>query len=284
MLLGATEQPPTGLQAAAAAAAEHPRQQQQQQQSPHYEATAAGGNDDPEALPCLDDEEDEAALQPMSSFHPLFQQPQPQQEGGGGGLADNGAGGSSNPSHGGGGRMQLDVHIAYHPTYRVPLLLFRARPAAGSCVTRDVTAGVTGSAAPLSHDALLSLLAAPLRRHADSSIPGWAYVTQVTHPVLIHLWASLHPCRTAELMRLMLASDSEREGGAAAAATGGGGGGISGAATAAAAAAVAELELAGRTSPGEAASKQNALLRYMVGWFSIVGRTIGLQIPSAAYL
>lgn len=159
---------------------------------------------------------------------------------------------------GGGGLLHvLDLHIAYHPSYRVPLLLFRARPLAA---TRAAASGGSRGGAPLAHEALLELLAAPLARHGDPSVPLWAYASQLQHPVLGEPWAALHPCMTAELVRLMLAEGDGDDGGG----VGAGGGAVAAAASAAA-----------------PPARRRELLRYMVAWFSAVGRAVGARAPGA---
>jgi hypothetical protein len=142
----------------------------------------------------------------------------------------------------GGGHL-LELHIAYHPAYRVPLLLFGARrlPPAGG-------AGAAGGAA-LAHGELLALLEAPLSCHADASVPAWAYATQMPHPALGRPWAALHPCQTARLMALMRPAAAGAPSGA------------------------------GNSDDGSGGAAAGGLLRYMVAWLSAVGRAVGVRVP-----
>ncbi|GBF99681.1 hypothetical protein Rsub_12375 [Raphidocelis subcapitata] len=174
--------------------------------------------------------------------------------GGGGG----GGGGVAAPAP-----HALDVHIAYHEAYRAPLLLLRARPPRGAA-----------PAPQLPHSALLRLLAGPLAAHADASVPDWAYVAQVTHPTLGQPWAALHPCQTAELMRLLMA-----EGGDGGAACGRGCKGLQGAAAGAAAAEATDDLAASPPLEPAAARERRLLLRYLAAWYGAVCRAVGLRAP-----
>jgi hypothetical protein len=218
--------------------------------------------------PFLSDEEDEATVRPAVLAAVA------------GSVAAAAASAAGTQEAGGGGGRALghavELHIAYHATYRVPLLLFRARRLGrgGGGLHGSVsglrTAGA--SAAALTHEELLRLLDAPLARHADVSVPGWAYVTQLAHPVLGQPWAALHPCRTSELIVLMLApgTGAEEGGGgfcsnisSSGASRRGGGGGLGG------------------TAAEAPPTRQSAPLRYLVAWFSVAARAVGVRTPAA---
>lgn len=86
-------------------------------------------------------------------------------------------------------------HVVYHPTYRVPALLFESAFLDGS---------------PLSTDQVLANCEAATRtlpsgtEEADFRPEDWAFVTQQQHPVLARPFFALHPCKTAGLMNLVL--------------------------------------------------------------------------------
>ncbi|BDA47292.1 probable ubiquitin-like-conjugating enzyme ATG10 at N-terminal half [Coccomyxa sp. Obi] len=85
-----------------------------------------------------------------------------------------------------------DYHIAYHPSYSVPILLFCSR-----CRTDGRL---------LEWEEIMEDLPEASRELAGADASRWTFITQQEHPVLRTPWFSPHPCETAALMRLLLAA------------------------------------------------------------------------------
>lgn len=83
--------------------------------------------------------------------------------------------------------------IVYHPTYQVPVLYFHVEDAS------------TGE--PASRDDVLRHLSPGDKSQEDS----WEFVSQELHPCTNQPSYFLHPCRTAERMKVLLCDDEEEE-------------------------------------------------------------------------
>ncbi|CAL8464597.1 g4132 [Coccomyxa elongata] len=82
-----------------------------------------------------------------------------------------------------------DYHIAYHPSYSVPILLFRGRSRTDGTL--------------LMWEEIMEDLPEASRELAGADDGRWTFITQQEHPVLRTPWFSLHPCETAALEGLM---------------------------------------------------------------------------------
>lgn len=222
----------------------------------------------------LEDDEDEAAVAPAQPGDAPAAAAAASAAGPAARLGlEEGGGAATRPGE---GRAVLELHIAYHPSYRVPLLLFRARELSASGAggaSGGGSASGSGASGVLSHESLLQLLAAPLARHAAAGAPAWALVSRMPHPALRAHWAAAHPCRSAELVRLMLG------GAAVGAAAGDGGGGCGGGGGAANAGEPPMAAVEAAAGEGLLPGAAPPLLRYMVAWFSAAGRAVGLGLP-----
>ncbi|CAL8472263.1 g11805 [Coccomyxa elongata] len=87
--------------------------------------------------------------------------------------------------------LLYDYHVAYHPSYSVPILLFRGRSRTDGTL--------------LMWEEIMEDLPEASRELAGADAGRWTFITQQEHPVLRTPWFSLHPCETAALMRLLLA-------------------------------------------------------------------------------
>jgi hypothetical protein len=209
----------------------------------------------------------------------------------------------------------LDLHIAYHPSYQVPLLLLKGTWQDGASVTLQQ----------------LQQLLPSVEQYRDGSVPDWAYLAPMEHPVLAgQPWLCLHPCQTVQFMAVLLGSDcavqpvGERGGGGQDAvqstlagvwAEPSAGGGKSACADAvamrAACTSAAAMQLAAQAvnaavpvtaasiaqPPAPAADQcsvsvnsaaalvQNlaASCKYLLAWFSVVGPVVGLRLPRSLW-
>ena len=157
-----------------------------------------------------------------------------------------------------------DYHIAYSPSYQVPMLFFRGYLLDGQELELD----------QIVHD-----LPETQRLLARSSTEGWAFLTKEEHPHLHRPYYALHPCQTAALLEVMQSTDTSNLGPAP----------VScehpyeplGLQQA------KEVRLNTRahasscevsTSQGEEADMRRCL-RYMLAWFSIAGVAVGVTLP-----
>ncbi|KAB2022609.1 hypothetical protein ES319_D07G222900v1 [Gossypium barbadense] len=83
-----------------------------------------------------------------------------------------------------------DFHIVYSSTFRVPVLYFRAYCSDGR---------------PLPLDEIEKELPACASKELSKK---WTFITQEEHPCLKRPWYKLHPCGTAEWMKLLFLSDT----------------------------------------------------------------------------
>ncbi|KAK7251751.1 hypothetical protein RIF29_35219 [Crotalaria pallida] len=83
-----------------------------------------------------------------------------------------------------------DFHIVYSPSYRVPVLYFRAYHSDGQ---------------PLS----LNEIEKDLPAHSSKlrSESKWTFITDEEHPYLNRPWFKLHPCGTSDWMKLLFHGD-----------------------------------------------------------------------------
>ncbi|XP_052489087.1 LOW QUALITY PROTEIN: ubiquitin-like-conjugating enzyme ATG10 [Gossypium raimondii] len=84
-----------------------------------------------------------------------------------------------------------DFHIVYSSTFRVPVLYFRAYCSDGR---------------PLPLDEIEKELPACASKELQKK--KWTFITQEEHPYLKRPWYKLHPCGTAEWMKLLFLSDT----------------------------------------------------------------------------
>ncbi|TYI20317.1 hypothetical protein ES332_A07G228700v1 [Gossypium tomentosum] len=84
-----------------------------------------------------------------------------------------------------------DFQIVYSSTFRVPVLYFRAYCSDGR---------------PLPLDEIEKEL--PACSSKELSKKKWTFITQEEHPYLKRPWYKLHPCGTAEWMKLLFLSDN----------------------------------------------------------------------------
>lgn len=207
----------------------------------------------------------------------------------------------------------LDLHIAYHPSYQVPLLLLKGTWQDGGSVTLQQ----------------LQALLPSVEQCRDASVPDWAYLAPMEHPVLAgQPWLCLHPCQTAQFMATLLSSDcavqpAERGGGgqdavqstlagrwAGASDDGGEPARVDVVASEAACTSAAAMQLAAQAvnaaMPAAAASDAQprapaadqcsvsvhsapasvhitASCRYLLAWFSVVGPVVGLPLPRSLW-
>lgn len=181
-------------------------------------------------------------------------------------------------------RLALTCHVAYHLSYRVPVLFFEA-------------AGLDG--APLGLDTLLAALPR-LREAVCGGQPG-TVVTQEEHPFLHRPFLMLHPCQTGAIMQLLTDGRANREATALPAACAAPAAGLSTTKAAVAAAAAGGLEeIQAADSEGHgcgalpAAPAGKALaatgrgsrcaLRYLLAWLSVAGQPLGLGVPAELWV
>lgn len=162
-------------------------------------------------------------------------------------VAGSPAGSSSPPQ-----LLTLTCHVAYHPSYRVPVLYFEA---------------VGPNGVPLGLGAVLSAL--PQLRQAAASGKPHTVVTQEEHPLLRRPFYMLHPCQTEAIMQLLTnpEDDSQLDGAPAAAAAG-------------------SREATGATAlpPQAAPAAHGRMLRYLLAWLSVAGQPLGLSPPVELWL
>ncbi|KAL4440427.1 hypothetical protein ABPG75_003428 [Micractinium tetrahymenae] len=167
-----------GEQAAAAAqgpAAEGQAQSSNGRRSSGAVAAATNLEDGTEELEC-----DAADLDPADARQALAL-------GSSGGGCGRPAGGAADDAAAHAARLALTCHVAYHLSYRVPVLYFEA-------------SGPDG--VPVGLDALLQAL--PRLREALSGGPAGTVVTQEEHPFLSRPCFMLHPCQTGAIMQLVM--------------------------------------------------------------------------------
>ncbi|KAE9611154.1 hypothetical protein Lalb_Chr07g0194661 [Lupinus albus] len=84
-----------------------------------------------------------------------------------------------------------DFHIVYSPSYRVPVLYFRACHSDGQ---------------PLSFDEIEKDLPGHSSKLLSES--KWTFITNEEHPYLNRPWYKLHPCGTSDWMKLLFQNDT----------------------------------------------------------------------------
>lgn len=84
-----------------------------------------------------------------------------------------------------------DFHIVYSPSYRVPVLYFRAYHSDGQ---------------PLSFNEIEKDLPSHSTKLLSES--KWTFITQEEHPYLNRPWYKLHPCGTSDWMKLLFLGDT----------------------------------------------------------------------------
>ncbi|CAL0324381.1 unnamed protein product [Lupinus luteus] len=84
-----------------------------------------------------------------------------------------------------------DFHIVYSPSYRAPILYFRAYHSDGR---------------PLSFDEIEKDLPGHSSKLLSES--KWTFITNEEHPYLNRPWYKLHPCGTSDWMKLLFHSDT----------------------------------------------------------------------------
>ena len=110
------------------------------------------------------------------------------------------------------------------------------------------------------------------------------------HPLLGTPWFGVHPCRTADLMALLLPGGANGSGfresvdplGSSPAGNGNAGGA---AGSRGGARGGAGNSVKARAAAGYGTVKQEAdwPLRYLLAWFSVVGTAVGLRLPAAVW-
>ncbi|MBA0605617.1 hypothetical protein Godav_018171 [Gossypium davidsonii] len=96
-----------------------------------------------------------------------------------------------------------DFHIVYSSTFRVPVLYFRAY-CSGNISEIYIIPFIDGRPLPL--DEIEKEL--PACASKELSKKKWTFITQEEHPYLKIPWYKLHPCGTAEWMKLLFLSDT----------------------------------------------------------------------------
>ena len=77
--------------------------------------------------------------------------------------------------------ISLEYHVLYNEAYNVPVLFFNAWWSEGSLLTVEEVWSMTG---------------------VPATTDRWSFVTQRDHPILAGPWYEVHPCKTADLMKL----------------------------------------------------------------------------------
>ena len=159
--------------------------------------------------------------------------------------------------------LTLTVHIAYHPSYRVPVLYFEAAGRDGAPLALEAALdalpllrlAVRGSAQP--H----SVVTQEVRRGQRKLHFAWALKpgpisaaapAVQDHPVLQRPFCMVHPCQTEALMKLMLPPSQS----------------------------AAPEGSAGQQEQQEQQQHAAQLLRYMLGWLSVAGQPLGVVPPA----
>eukprot|EP00742_Colponemidia_sp_Colp-10_P003471 GILJ01003697.1.p1 GENE.GILJ01003697.1~~GILJ01003697.1.p1 ORF type:complete len:229 (-),score=13.92 GILJ01003697.1:109-795(-) len=123
----------------------------------------------------------------------------------------------------------FDYHIVYSPTYQVPVLYLNASNLDGEVLSTEELWNV------LRHSRLF-----------DADTSKWSVLTQGEHPVLGVPYLFLHPCQTADFMKIVWADNSA-------------------------------------SSPSES-PKGELKVDYLTCWLALVGPLVGLSMPLATTL
>ncbi|GAQ81542.1 hypothetical protein KFL_000830240 [Klebsormidium nitens] len=127
-----------------------------------------------------------------------------------------------------------DFHMVYSPAYRVPFLLLRGQRLDGTLLTEEeMAADLPAQTAELVNDGR-----------------KWLFLTRQDHPYLNQPWSALHPCETAQMMKLLMGQESIQTSG----------------------------ENEEKTKSGEIRAA-----KYFLAWFSVAGPVVGLTLPLDAY-
>eukprot|EP00959_Pyramimonas_sp_CCMP1952_P327625 6858692-Pyramimonas_sp.AAC.1 len=100
---------------------------------------------------------------------------------------ENGASGTDEETH------LYDYHIAYSPSYQVPMLFFR---------------GYLSDGRELDWDQLVDDLPESQRHLAKSTTEKWTFLSREEHPHLRRPYYALHPCQTAALLAVMQSTNA----------------------------------------------------------------------------
>lgn len=105
------------------------------------------------------------------------------------------------------------------------------------------------------------------------------------HPLLGTPWFGVHPCRTADLMALLLPGGAEGSGFRESGAPHGGSpaGGGSGATAGSGAGTGMSVDAGAAAGGGTGKQEAEWPLRYLLAWFSVVGTAAGLRLPAAVW-
>ncbi|KAL4856372.1 Ubiquitin-like-conjugating enzyme [Chlorella vulgaris] len=160
----------------------------------------------------------------------------------------------------------LVCHIAYHTSYRVPVLHFEVIPASGAPLSLAETLAalplLRQAAAGSSPDTVVTQEASSSRRGlaacaAVRCLPG--VHDGVEHPLLGRPMLMLHPCQTEAVMKLLVEGEDEE----------------------------AQPAGCGSAAPASRAAPsagQRPLLRYLLAWLSVAGQPLGLSPPAALWV
>ncbi|CAN4086104.1 unnamed protein product [Withania somnifera] len=87
-------------------------------------------------------------------------------------------------------RYHYDFHVVYSPSFRVPVLYFRAYCSDGELAAIE----------DLEKDF-------PAYTAQELAISKWTFITQEEHPYLNRPWYILHPCGTSDWMKLLFSNE-----------------------------------------------------------------------------